>query len=106
MLTNDELAAAIKSAVLAVNLASPFDIGTKEATIKHLESLQDIQRERARGKITTSREPVAMVSFVARGNCFGPQVVRADSAEWDRLKADPRSVREGVPVYLALPEKV
>ena len=47
MLTNDELATAIKAAVLAVSLVSPFDLAGKEATVKHLERLQQVQAERA-----------------------------------------------------------
>lgn len=103
MLTNDELATAIKSAVLAVSLVSPSDLAGKDATIKHLEALQAIQRERAAASPTRKlpmRVPVGFVSFLPGGNGIGPTILRADRGEWDRLKSDPRCIREGVPVYL------
>lgn len=107
MLTNDELATAIKAAVLAVSLVSPFDLAGKEATVKHLERLQQVQAERAAASSDKRppRVPVGFVSFPPGSDGCDPVILRADRGEWDRLKTDPRCVREGVPVYLDAPEK-
>lgn len=50
--------------------------------------------------LSRAAEPVAFVSVLAGTSMIETRITPASLREWDKLKDDPRVIREGVPVYL------